>query len=71
MSKTPAFIHRDFSAVVLDDGEVVPVTNWFDARGLPTECRCPHCVAAIVAGPDANGQWHTMRGPGVERTQLQ
>lgn len=43
--------------VLMDDDSFVPITNLLDAHG--DECDIDDALAA-VAGPDGDGQWHSV-----------
>jgi hypothetical protein len=43
--------------VMTDDGQMIPITNYFDVEA--DECE-PETARAVVAGPDADGKWWTI-----------
>ena len=47
-------IHRGRSEAILEDGQVLPVTQYCDSFG--EECDGPEAVSC-VAGPDKDGLW--------------
>lgn len=47
-------VSRHIAKAVLDDGEQLAITNWFDEDG--DECD-PDEAVACVAGPDRDGHW--------------
>lgn len=50
-------INRLGAVAMLDNGEQLPVTNWFDLDG--DECGPDEAVVA-VAGPDRDGVWYAI-----------
>lgn len=50
-------INRKASLVLMVGGATVPIACWLDARG--DECDEPDAAFA-VAGPSAQGRWHTL-----------
>jgi len=50
-------VNRSRAVAMLDNGEVLNVTNWFDDDG--DECS-PHAAVMAVAGPDKLGRWYTI-----------
>lgn len=47
-------VHRDRSIAILDDGQILAITTWFDADGVTYD----HADAlSCVAGPDEDGRW--------------
>lgn len=50
--------HRKGEFVIFDDGSQAPITNWFDDEG--DDCGGFDHPVSFVAGPDANGDWHTI-----------
>lgn len=42
---------------MLDDGQIIPVTQLFDDEGDETDS--PAEARSFVAGPDSLGYWHT------------
>ena len=51
-------LHRGHELVLLSDGSTAPITNWVDGDG--EECGAFDSPVAAVAGPDANGKWHSI-----------
>jgi hypothetical protein len=41
--------------VTLDDGQVIPITNWLAGKD---EVSGPEIAGSFVAGPDADGVWY-------------
>jgi hypothetical protein len=55
MQPTVTSVDLAAGRVQLSDGQRVPITNWFmgiDEVAPPCDCD------RVVAGPDADGQWH-------------
>lgn len=50
-------VSRAGAVAVLDNGERLPITNWFDLDG--DECE-PDDAISVVAGPDRNGFWYAI-----------
>lgn len=58
-------IFKDGSGyALLDDGEVLPVTNMYDCDG--DECDDFWEATVVVAGPDKDGMWVTIGLSGEE-----
>lgn len=51
-------LSRDHSAVILSDGQVLPITTMLDWEGEPCRRDDPEALR-FVAGPSLSGQWHT------------
>lgn len=47
-------INRDQAVALMDDGALVPITDWLDAFG--EACKAADAVVA-VAGPLPSGKW--------------
>lgn len=52
-----AAINRSEALFLNEDGEVMPITDWYDIDADP--CDEPDALAA-VAGPDSKGRWYTL-----------
>ena len=52
-----AAINRTAKIAVLENGEAIPITNWFEAGG--DECD-PSDAVTCVAGPCSNGKWYSI-----------
>ena len=54
-------IHK--RVAVLDNGEAIPITNFFDVDGDERfyEGNIPLAVTAFTAGPDSNGKSHSVK----------
>lgn len=50
-------VSRARGVAVLDNGERLPITNWFDFDG--DECD-PDDAVSVVAGPDRDGFWYAI-----------
>lgn len=57
MSGDVEAVNRSHAVAILDTGEELAVTNWFDADG--DECQPGNAVVA-VAGPDKEGRWYAI-----------
>lgn len=63
-----AAINRTARIAVLENGEAIPITNWFKAGG--DECDALEAIVC-VAGPCSNGKWYSIDLREYERTALQ
>lgn len=53
--------------LALKSGEVVPITNFIDARS--DETADPRCAVAVVAGPTRRGKWIAAAVDDAERAE--
>lgn len=51
-------INRHDKLALMSDDMAIPITNFLDDDG--DECG-PDSAVVFIAGPDANGKWHTAR----------
>lgn len=58
MALSVEMLHRKQEIVVFSDGSSAPITNWVDAWG--DDCGPNDHPVSAVAGPDSNGQWHSV-----------
>ena len=63
-----AAINRAKRIAVLESGETIPITNFFEAGG--DECD-PSDAVTCVAGPCSNGKWYSIDLKQYERMILQ
>lgn len=63
-----AAINRAKRIAVLENGETIPITNFFEAGG--DECD-PSDAVTCVAGPCSNGKWYSIDLREYERMALQ
>lgn len=57
-----AWLSCPHGVMVMDDGESVPITNFYDSDGDELEPPFEDFgdIFAVVAGPDRNGEWWTV-----------
>ncbi|GAA6176929.1 hypothetical protein [Sulfitobacter pacificus] len=58
MTLTVHTFHRSGAFALLDDGSQIPITNWIGADG--NDCGGFDHPVSFVAGPDVNGDWHSV-----------
>lgn len=63
-----ACANRERRVVVTEDGQELPITNFFDADG--EDCDFDEAVTC-VAGPDRDGLWLTIDFSEMEKVPLQ
>jgi len=62
-----AAINRDQSTALMDDGQLIEITDWLDAEG--DECE-PQDAVVAVAGPLPSGQWVAINLAAFAETKL-
>lgn len=51
-------INRSHGAALLEDGQTLPITDWFDSAGNLTDKR--EEAVSCIAGPAADGRWYAI-----------
>lgn len=51
-------VHRELGLCILNDGEIIQITDWYDSDGQKVEDR--QAASWCVAGPSADGHWFTV-----------
>jgi len=61
-------INRSTRLALLDTGETIPITDWFEMDGYNCD---PSEAVVCVAGPCSNGKWYSIDLRQYEGTILQ
>lgn len=66
--KDIAMVNRQRRIAVMEDGQILPVTNLYDVDGEETEDVT--CAVSCVVGPDAAGFWYSVDLTAFEQVRM-